>query len=202
MTMAALYVPARSRRAVLHRLPAGAKLLALLVAVCALVAAADTAVAPASAAAAALLHPLCGLGVRTALRTLRALAPFLAAIALFQWLAGDWQAAARVSGQLAAAALLAALVTASTRVSEMLDLFERLARPLARFGANPRRVALVLALTIRCIPLVASAWRASREAYIARGLRGRPDAMVVPVIVGMLRSADALGEALTARGID
>ncbi|MFD0777113.1 energy-coupling factor transporter transmembrane component T, partial [Streptomonospora algeriensis] len=115
---------------------------------------------------------------------------------------GDWAAAVRVCGQLATAALLAAMVTATTRVSAMLELFERLLRPWARLGANPRRVALVLALTIRCIPLVASAWQTSREAYIARGLRGRPDVMVVPVIVGLLRSADSLGEALTARGID
>ncbi|GAB3454215.1 energy-coupling factor transporter transmembrane component T [Streptomonospora sediminis] len=202
MSMTGLYVPPRSRGAVLHRLPAGAKLLVLVVAVAAVVAAANTAVSLAAAALVALLYPVCGLGVRPVWRTLRALALFLAAIALFQWLAGDWQAAARVCGQLAAAALLAGLVTASTRVSEMLDLFERLARPLARLGADPRRVALALALTIRCIPLVAASWRASREAYIARGLRGRPDAMVVPVIVGLLRSADSLGEALTARGID
>ncbi|MDT0304081.1 energy-coupling factor transporter transmembrane component T [Streptomonospora wellingtoniae] len=202
MSAVGLYVPPRSRRALLHRLPAGAKLLGLVLAVGAVVAAANAAVALAAAATAALLHPLCGVGVRPALRTLRALAPFLLAIALFQWLAGDWPSAARVCGQLLAAALLAGLVTASTRVSEMLDLFEKLARPLARFGADPRRVALVLALTVRCIPLVASAWHTSREAYIARGLRGRPDVMVVPVIVGLLRSADALGDALTARGID
>ncbi|KII00035.1 cobalt transporter [Streptomonospora alba] len=202
MSMVGLYVPPRSRRAVLHRLSAGTKLSVLLLAVAAVVASANAYVAVAAAAVAALLHPLCGLGVRPALRTLRALAPFLAVIVLFQWLAGDWTAAVRVCGQLMAAALLATMVTASTRVSEMLDLFERLARPLARLGADPRRVSLVLAMTIRCIPMVASAWRTSREAYLARGLRGRPDAMVVPVIVGLLRSADALGEALTARGID
>nr|WP_184638864.1 energy-coupling factor transporter transmembrane component T [Streptomonospora salina] len=200
--MAGIYVPPRRRRAVLHRLPAGAKIAALVAAVVAVVAAADARVAVAAAAAAALVHPLCGLGVGPALRTLRALAPFVAAIVLFQWLVGDGATAVRVCGQLLAAALLAAAVTASTRVTEMLELFERLARPLARVGANPRRVALVLALTIRCIPMVASAWRTSREAYLARGLRGRPDAMVVPVIVGLLRSADSLGEALTARGID
>ncbi|QBI53124.1 energy-coupling factor transporter transmembrane component T [Streptomonospora litoralis] len=202
MTAVGLYVPPRSRRAVLHRAPAGAKLLALVLAVGAVVAAASAPLALTAAAAAALLHPLCGLGVAPVWRTLRALSVFLAAVTAFQWLAGDLEAAARVCGQLVTAALLAGLVTASTRVSEMLALFERLARPLAYAGADPRRVALVLALTIRCIPLVASCWRASREAYIARGLRGRPDAMVVPVMVGLLRSAESLGEALTARGID
>ncbi|MDA0563205.1 energy-coupling factor transporter transmembrane protein EcfT [Streptomonospora sp. S1-112] len=196
---AGLYVPGDSW---LHRAPAGAKLLVLVAAVSAVVAAANLPAALAAAGAAVALHPLCGLGLRPVWRTLRALAPFLALIALFQLVAGDAPAAARLCAQLAGAVLLSGLVTATTRVSAMLTLFERLARPLAVVGADPRRVGLVLALTIRCIPMVAESWRASREAYIARGLRGRPHVLVVPVVVGLLRSAEAMGEALTARGID
>ncbi|MFC4560660.1 energy-coupling factor transporter transmembrane component T family protein [Nocardiopsis mangrovi] len=199
MSMIGLYVPGTSPG---HRLPAGAKLLALLAVVTAIVAAANLWVALAAVLAALLLHPLCGLGPRAAARTLRPLLPFLAVIAAFQVLAGDGPAAARVCAQLAAAVLLSGLVTMTTRVSEMLALFERLARPLRFAGVRPERVALLLALTIRSIPMAASAWRASREAYIARGLRGRPHLMVVPVIVGLIRSAEAMGEALTARGID
>jgi biotin transport system permease protein len=196
---AGLYVPGRSAA---HRLPAGAKLAVLLAAVTVVVAAGHTGLALAAAAAAAALYPLCGFGPRRVGRVLRPLLPFLAAIALFQGLAGEPEAAARVCAQLTAAVLLSGLVTLTTRVAEMLDLFERLARPLRLAGVRPERVALLLALTLRSLPLAASAWRAAREGYTARGLRGRPHLMVVPVVVGLIRSAEALGEALTARDID
>jgi len=37
---------------------------------------------------------------------------------------------------------------------------------------------------------------------VARGLRGGAHRMVVPVIVNLIRSAEALGLALSARGLD
>ncbi|RCV52019.1 energy-coupling factor transporter transmembrane component T family protein [Marinitenerispora sediminis] len=199
MTALGLYVPGDTA---VHRLPAGAKLAALLVAVTGLLLITDPWAALGAAAAAALLYPLCGLGARHLWRTLRPLLPFLALIAVFQTLVAGGDVAARVCGQLGAAVLLAGLVTSTTRVSAMFELFERLAGPLRVFGVRPDRVALVLAMTIRCVPLVATAWRAAREAYVARGLRRRPHRMVVPVIVNLVRSAEALGEAMSARGLD
>ncbi|MBB6170569.1 biotin transport system permease protein [Nocardiopsis mwathae] len=199
MNAIGLYVPGDSP---LYRLPAGAKLLVLMAVVTVVIAAGNVWVAAGAAAAAASAYPLCGLSPRYVWRMLRPVLPFLVVIAAFQGLLGDWPTAARVCAQLAAAVLLAALVTLTTRVSEMLALFERLAHPLRHAGVRPDRVALVLALTIRSIPMVEAAMRASREAYRARGLRGRPHLMVVPVIVGLIRSAEATGEAMAARGIE
>ncbi|WP_159942951.1 MULTISPECIES: energy-coupling factor transporter transmembrane protein EcfT [unclassified Nocardiopsis] len=199
MSTVGLYVPGTGP---LYRVPAGTKLLALLLAGVGLLVWADHRVALGALAAALLLYPAVGLGVRRAWSALRALWPFLLAIGLFQVLFGEWQTGLRLCAQLAALVLLANLVTLTTRVREMLDLFQRTARPFRHLGANPDRIALVLALTVRSIPMVAAAWRAAREGYRARGLSGRPHLLVVPVIVQLMRMADATGEALVARGID
>ncbi|MDA2810111.1 energy-coupling factor transporter transmembrane protein EcfT [Nocardiopsis sp. RSe5-2] len=203
MNVLGLFVPGRS---VLHRLPAGAKLLGLLALVTVLVALDDhragLIATPAAALACLCAYPATGLGLRRPLRLLLPLLPFLAVIALFQTLTGDPWAALRVCLLLVAAVLAAGLVTFTTRVSAMLDLFERLARPLAPAGVRPDRVALVLALTVRSVPMVAAAWQESRDACAARGLPAWPHLTVVPVIVGMIRTAEAMGEAMTARGVD
>lgn len=185
-----------------HRASAGLKLLVLLVVVAAMLLVDDLLTALGVVAAAIVLYPLCGLSPRHVWHTVRPLLVFVAAIAAFQWYAADVQTAMRVCAQLVAAVLLAGLVTLTTRVSAMLALFERLAGPLRFVGVRPDRVALTLALTIRCVPLVASAYRTSRDAYAARGLRGRPYLLIVPVIVGLIRSAEAMGEAMVARGLD
>ncbi|MGW1027898.1 energy-coupling factor transporter transmembrane component T [Streptomyces sp. NPDC002577] len=120
----------------------------------------------------------------------------------FQLVTAGWQRGTVIGGQLLISALLAGLVTVTTRVSDMLALFERLARPLDRVGISSHRIALVLSLTMRCIPMVAQAWQASIDAHRARGLRRGSWRVVVPVIVRLLRSAESLGDAMTARGAD
>jgi biotin transport system permease protein len=74
--------------------------------------------------------------------------------------------------------------------------------PLRRFGVNPERVGLVLAMTLRCIPLLSGLVSDVTEARKARGLGFSLRALAVPVVVGALRTADAMGEALAARGVD
>ena len=69
-----------------------------------------------------------------------------------------------VCGSLLLTVAIAALVTLTTRVTEMLDVCQRLLRPLRRFGVDPDRAGLVLALTIRCIPLLVG--------HRPRGVRG------------------------------
>ena len=63
-------------------------------------------------------------------------------------------------------------------------------------------VGLLVALTIRCIPLVSDIVREVLEARTARGTRGSLLSIAVPVVVRSLYAADALGEALIARGFD
>ncbi|HWC78485.1 MAG TPA: energy-coupling factor transporter transmembrane protein EcfT [Pseudonocardiaceae bacterium] len=193
------YLPGESW---LHRMPAGPKLLALLLAVTGVVASGTPGLIGAEVLVSAALYPAARVPLRVLGRHVRALLPFVVLILVFQGFTAGWARAVVVAGGLLASVLLAGLVTVTTRVARMLALFERLARPLDRAGVSSRRVALVLALTVRSVPLVATSWQRCRDAYTARGLGRGSWRMVVPVIVGLIRSAEALGDAITARGLD
>ena len=82
-----------------------------------------------------------------------------------------------------------------------LDAMQALLRPFRRW-IDADRVGLALALAIRCVPLLAELVREVMEARKARGAEGSILALAVPVIVRALRTAEHLGEALTARGFD
>ena len=118
-----------------------------------------------------------------------------------QALLAGWLVAGLMAGRLLIAVSLAALFTLTTTVSAVLEAFDTLLRPFSRW-IDTERVGLLVALTIRCIPLVTDIVREVLEARKARGTRGTLRALAVPVIVRSLYAADALGEALAARGID
>ncbi|MDR2320563.1 MAG: hypothetical protein LBE60_02820 [Microbacterium sp.] len=109
-------------------------------------------------------------------------------------------AAAVNTGRIVALLLLAELVTRSTSTSALMAVIRRLLLPLRPLGVNADAVALVLSLTITMAPVVGSFVRAVREAQEARGVRLGPR-MAVPLLVRTLRHADAVGEALAARGL-
>jgi biotin transport system permease protein len=114
---------------------------------------------------------------------------------------GGWEAAAVMAVRLVLAVALAAAFTLTTPVTATLDAVQALLRPFRRW-IDADRVGLALALTIRCVPLVAELVREVLEARKARGAEGSLFALAVPVIVRALRTAEHLGEALTARGFD
>jgi biotin transport system permease protein len=114
---------------------------------------------------------------------------------------GGWEAAAVMAVRLVVAVALAALYTLTTPVTATLDAVQALLRPFRRW-IDADRVGLALALTIRCVPLLAELVREVLEARKARGAEGSLFALAVPVIVRALRTAEHLGEALTARGFD
>jgi len=118
-----------------------------------------------------------------------------------QVLFGGWETAAVMAVRLVLAVALAAIYTLTTPVTATLDAMQALLRP-ARRWIDADRVGLVLALTIRCVPLLAELVREVLEARRARGAEGSLLALAVPVIVRALRTAEHLGEALTARGFD
>jgi biotin transport system permease protein len=102
--------------------------------------------------------------------------------------------------------LAAAVVTATTRVSEMVAVVERICRPLERVGVRPARIGLVIAMALRFIPLISERADRIREAQAARGgsvrgLRGLTT-LVVPLLVQVLQLAHTVSEALDARGAD
>lgn len=198
--MFATYQPGTS---LLHRLPAGLKILL----VCALILLVSLTVREAwhvlpALGLAAALYVIGRIRPRSAWDQVRPVLPMLIAILALQWIVADLDTALRVSGSLLVAVAVAGLVALTTRVSDMLDAVTRAARPLRHVGVSPDRVALVLVLTIRAIPLLARQLRHVTEARKARGLGMSIRALVVPTVLGALTTADQLGDALAARGVD
>jgi biotin transport system permease protein len=190
------------RSSALHRVSAGWKLAGMLLAVVAVVLLRQWWQLAIAAAGVVLLYAVARIPPRVAwtqLSPLKYLIPILAALQI--WLAG-WQAAVQVCGTLVLAVAIAALVTLTTRVSAMLDALLHVLGPLRRVGVDPDRIALLLAVTIRCIPLIAGIVATVTEARKARGLGFSVVALGAPVVIRSLRAADALGEALIARGAD
>jgi biotin transport system permease protein len=194
-----LYQPGTS---LVHRVPAGVKLVALAVTAVGVLQVSRLATLGALAAATVVLTALARVPWRVALAQVRPVCWFAIPLLAFQWMTAGLERAVLVVGQLLILVAVAALVTLTTRVSAMLDAIEAAARPLARVGVNPTRVALVLALTVRCVPLVAECYAEAREAQKARGLENRPSALVVPLVIRLVKKADAMGAALAARGVD
>ncbi|MGW0231682.1 energy-coupling factor transporter transmembrane component T family protein [Actinopolymorpha singaporensis] len=194
-----LYQPGGS---LLHRAPAGAKLAGLAVAAVGVLRITTVPNLVLAFAVTLLAAGLARIPWRVGLAQLRPVLWFAVPLLAFQWLTAGPHRAVLVVGQLLLMVTLAALVTLTTRVSAMLDAFEAGLRPLRRVGVSPARVALVLALTVRCVPLVAQTFAETREAQRARGLERSPAALVVPLVIRLLKRADAIGEALAARGVD
>ena len=112
---------------------------------------------------------------------------------------GPEQAVANTA-RVTAAIVLAALLTLTTRVTELLDAIERGLRPLERLGLDPQRIALMLTVTLNTIPVLARRAAEVRDAQRARGSRLTPHSFVVPFLIVALKHADELGDALAARG--
>jgi biotin transport system permease protein len=199
MSTLGLYRPGSSP---VHALPPGAKVAGLVG-----TGAASVLVDEPWQVGAALLVVLLGyaaarLPVRVLLSQARPLLWVLLVVGAFHVVVNGWERALVVTGVLLVLVLLAALVTLTTRTTDLVEVLVRVLAPLRRVGVEPQRVGLVLALAIRSVFVVAQIAEEVRDAQRARGLTGSPRAYAVPLIIRSLRHADALGEALVARGVD
>ena len=203
MTLA-LYVP---RASPVHRLPAGVKLLCLAVLAVLLFA-----VPTLPATGAALLGTLAvGLGgarlpVAVLARQARAVRWWLVALFVVHALTTDMATGAHTVLRLLTLVLAAAVVTATTRVSEMTAVVERLCAPLRLVGVRPQRVGLAITMALRFIPVLIERADRIRAAQAARG--GSPRGVralrttIAPLLVQVLQMAHDVSEALDARGAD
>jgi biotin transport system permease protein len=191
----------RPGRSWLHVLPASVKLAGLAAGMVAVLLVDSPAGIAAAAGVTVLLYLTAGM-VRALPAQAWSLRWLVAGLVTLQVLTSGWAAAVVVTGRVVVAVGLAGLITLTTRVVDLLDVLERVLRPLRRLRVDSERVALVLALAIRVVPVVAGLAAEVRDAQRARGLRGSVRAYAVPLVVRTLRHADALGEALVARGLD
>ena len=203
MTLA-LYVP---RATVVHRARAGLKLL-VLSATSALLFAVPTLPVVGGALVAVLLVGLgpAQLPPQLLARQARLLLWWLVGLVVVHVLVSDLVTGAVAAVRLLALVLAAALVTATTRVTEMIAVVEWLCRPLERVGVRPARIGLLIAMALRFIPVLVERVDRIREAQAARGGSDRglraTAALVVPLLISVLRMAHTVGEALDARGAD
>lgn len=194
-----LYHPGRS---LLHRTPTGVKLVLMFAAIVTVTFSRTWLHIAIAAGGAAALYLLARIPPRIAWSQLRPLRYVLIVVAALQvWLSGPL-AALLVCGTVLVTVALAALITLTTPMTAMLDAVATALGPLRRFGVRPDRIGLLLAMTIRCIPLVIGIVGTVSQAAKARGVGSSLRALAAPTVIRSLRAADALGEALLARGAD
>ncbi len=192
----------RAGSSALHRSPAWLKLLALAALELPLAGARSPYVLAVVATLTALGYLCAGFGPRVLLGQLWPLRWVVVLLVPFQWwLVGPARALVLV-GTLLVAVAAAALLSLTTRLDDLLDLFTAALRPFARLGVDPDRVALLLALTVRSVSVLQGLARDAADARRARGLEHSPRALLVPLVVRTVRHALTTGDALVARGVD
>ncbi len=147
------------------------------------------------------LFLLSGAGLRRLAGALWMVTPVLAFIGAFQWWQLGGPTAARIVLNVLVCVVAASVLTATTKIQALLDGVVRLALPFRRWGADPERFALTIAVMLRSIPFIAGAFSDVRDAARARGLERNPRALVLPVFITTVAYARQTGDALAARGL-
>ncbi|EGD56506.1 energy-coupling factor transporter transmembrane component T family protein [Gordonia neofelifaecis] len=198
--MIGVYVPGHS---LLHRLPAGFKIVALMASIITVAVVVRSPLAAGVAlAATAATFALAWIPPRNAWSQVKGVVWVLAALFVFQWIITDAARAFVVCAVLLASVGLAAVVTLTTRTADMLDAIITGLSPLKRLGVRTDLIAMAFALTIRSIPLIAEVLAQVDQARRARGLRAGPRVLLAPTVLAALQTADGFAETLAARGMD
>jgi len=202
--MLSLYRPGDG---ILHRMPAGPKLLLLLALVLAVSLLPSRWWAAAVAGGVVVVVYACAglrdgmLGMRELARQTVALRWLIVVTLALQLIFLGPEAAVANTTRVTAAVLLAGLLSLTTRVTDLLDAVEHGLRPLDRLRFDSERAAVLLTVTITTVPVLARLAGEVREAQRARGVRPGVRFFAVPFLILSLKHADQLGEALSARGV-
>ncbi len=197
--MRSLHIDGDSR---LHRMPAGLKLASLAVISLALFTINLPVVLAIAAVVGLASHALLRISAAEIWRRMRPFVLIVVVVALFTGVFSGVTEGLVALFRLAALALFASLVTATTTTGDFIDVITRAAMPLERLGLlKASDVGLSIGLVIRFIPEILSRYEVIRDAHYARGLKPRPLSIIVPLIITTLRSADEIAAAIDARGI-
>ena len=189
--MISLYKPGNS---VVHRAGAGWKLLALTLLLLVITVYGKNLVGAISQLVlVAGLYALSGESGKAFLRHLWAIRLLVLIVAVPQVIFNGSIQGAYNSVAVIVGVLLAALVSLTTKTSDIVGLIKRITRS--------QNFALLIALSINSIALVAGFSQTISEAAKARGVEQNPLRQVVTLFVVSLRFADDYAEALAARGV-
>ncbi len=141
------------------------------------------------------------LGFRETVARLRPVLLTIAIIAVFSFLLISALDATIALLRLTALTLLATAITASVSISQFMDEIAFALRPLERLGlAKAADVGLAVGLVVRFVPEVINRYETLRDAHRARGMKVRLHTILVPLIIMTLKDADAIADAIDARG--
>ncbi|MFJ1307596.1 CbiQ family ECF transporter T component [Agrobacterium sp. P15N1-A] len=103
--------------------------------------------------------------------------------------------------RLTALALLATAVTITVSISQFMNEITLAAAPLERLGlVKAADIGLAVGLVVRFVPEIVNRYHAVRDAHRARGLPVRMATIIVPLVIMTLKDADAIADAIDARG--
>jgi biotin transport system permease protein len=141
------------------------------------------------------------LGLRRLIASWKLVLPIALVLFAFQWWQQGPETATRIVANLLLCFVAAGILTATVPLERLLDAVASLARPFRRFGADPERFALAIAIMLRSIPVLAGAFADVGDAARARGLERSVRARTVPVVLSAVAYARRTGDALAARGL-
>lgn len=180
--MISLYRPGTS---LIHRLPAGWKLLGLM----ALLIAGPIFTVPGFL----LCFFMAGFGIRELGRQVWQVKLLLLLVLIPQVIFAGLERGSYNTLGVMAGVLLAALVSMTTKTTDIVELIQRITKS--------RSFALLIALSINSIALVLGFSKSISETGLARGVKPNPIRQIVTLFVVSLRFADDYAEALAARGV-
>jgi biotin transport system permease protein len=185
----------------LHRLPAGAKLIASLVVAVFAFSLDDTLLLSGMLLAIAGIHGLFGMAFLMAgLSALTFVLPFVVVVGVWHMVTGDIAGGVTIVLRLLISVSAANLVTMTTTLLAMTTLVEHVARPLRLIGVPPRAAGLAVALAVRFVSVFRLRVETLLAAWHARSHRRPRPVIVVPVLLCLFDDAGRVADALRARG--
>jgi len=188
-----------SRRTWLHAAPAWSKLLALSVAGTALVLVSALALMTLISAVVLTLFISLDAPAWRQWRMLRALLIAVLLIVGFHWFNGDLALGLVTGLRIMTAAMLALMLTLTTRFDDLLVVLETLLSPLRRLGLPTERIALGIGLMLRFAENFYAQWQRLDDAHRARSGRSGGWRLLAPLTIRALQTAERVADALAAR---
>ncbi|MBO3759133.1 energy-coupling factor transporter transmembrane protein EcfT [Ciceribacter sp. L1K22] len=197
--MRTLYVEGRG---LLYRMPAGAKIAALMVFGVLLFLTREVPWLGLGLLLAGASYFGLGQRLRSAIAPLTFVLLTVTIVALFNLVFVSLDDALVTVLRLTALVFAAATVTATTPIGDFIAAITMAARPLESLGlVRADDIGLAVGLVIRFLPDIVSRYDALKLAHQARGLKSKPLTLLGPLIILTLRDADKVADAIDARGI-
>ena len=183
----------------LHRVPAGAKLLVLALCGLGLLFVVDVPGQAAAFAVVVILYASLGAASRPTRRLV--VAALIASVLVGALHAATGQPLVGLTSglRLMSATMLGAMLTATTRFGDLLDVAEWLLAPLARFGVPVERLALQLGLMMRFAEHFFVQWGKLADAHRIRTGKNGGLRLLAPLTIRMLLTARKVADALAIR---